>query len=102
MTLEVIARSPNIWEIFPFLASQLVLHVLMWGGDQQRLQPVYDVVAIAVPDGGCNSQLLGSDSNIQTYPNRLWCIWVLFTLLAFALKGQALERIHPQPLAFSV
>ena len=33
-------------------------------------------------------------SRMQTYPNRLWCIWELFTLLATSPKEQALERIR--------
>lgn len=29
----------------------------------------------------------------DTYPNRLWCIWELFTLIAFASEEQAFERM---------
>ena len=31
---------------------------------------------------------------MQTHPNRLWCIWELFTLLAATPKEQALEQIR--------
>merc|ERR1712159_476772 len=29
----------------------------------------------------------------RTYPRRLWCIWELFTLLAFTRLEQAVERL---------
>lgn len=34
----------------------------------------------------------------ETYTQRLWCIWELFTLMAFASMDQALERLHVVPL----
>ena len=34
----------------------------------------------------------------QTFQNRLWCAWELFTLLAFSNMEQALERIALVPV----
>ena len=61
-------------------------------GDQQRLQLAYDVVATTMPHGHRRLQLLGTFTGIRLHRNRLWCIWVLFTLLAFLLVGRALEQ----------
>jgi len=30
----------------------------------------------------------------DTYPSRLWCVWELFILFAFAREEQALEKVH--------
>ena len=30
----------------------------------------------------------------STYPCRLWCIWELFTLMAFVPMAEVLERLH--------
>ena len=35
----------------------------------------------------------------ETYSSRLWCIWELFTLLAFTDLKVALQRFHLVPLA---
>lgn len=34
----------------------------------------------------------------ETYQTRLWCIWELFTLLAFTRMEQALEKLHIIPI----
>ena len=49
----------------------------------------------------CYAQLHGSGSNNQPSPCRLWCIWELFTLLAFSLMGQRSNEYAPQLLAIS-
>ena len=67
---------------------------LVWGGDQQRLPLAYDVVATIVLLWRPPIATITAGSRMQTYPNRLWCIWELFTLLATSPKEQALERIR--------
>ena len=43
----------------------------------------YDVVATTVLLWRLPTEMASASSREQTYPNRLWCIWELFTLLAF-------------------
>ena len=54
----------------------------------------FDVVAITVLLWRSPIEMITAGSQTQTYPNRLWCIWELFTLLASYPMEQALERIR--------
>ena len=62
--------------------------------DQRNIADGLRVLALNVV--ACNGMLVLCG---ETYIGRLWCIWEMFTLMAFTPAEEAAERIHFVPVA---
>ena len=60
------------------------------GQDYGNLGDALRVLPVSVM--GCRKMLVLCG---KTYANRLWCVWELFTLLAFTELNVAMERVSP-------
>lgn len=61
--------------------------------DQTRIRDGLTVLPVVVMSCKCLLCLWG-----PTYPSRLWCVWELFTLIAFGSLDGAAERLLVKPL----